>query len=222
MIIWNLFEQSGTFKKVLQEKNYTSYDVDIVKTENVDFNIDLFKEITNYYQGIDLDNNLFSRINTNDIVFSFFPCIHFENQANLQVLAHNYPDIYKSDLERIKKSQERERERSMFYEIFCKMYMILLKIGCKAVIENPYSTQHYLNRYFPVKSSLIIEDRTQLGDIYKKPTQFWFINFEPKNLLVSKYVKDKNYIRISDTHGIKKSYITSTFAKIFIEEYVGL
>lgn len=70
MIIWNLFEQSGTFKKVLQEKNYTSYDVDIVKTENVDFNIDLFKEITNYYQGIDLDNNLFSKINKDDIVFS--------------------------------------------------------------------------------------------------------------------------------------------------------
>lgn len=110
MIIWNLFEQSGTFKKVLQEKNYTSYDVDIVKTENVDFNIDLFKEIDDYYNGVNLENNLFSRINTNDIVFSFFPCIHFESQANLQVLAHNYPDIYKSDLERIKKSQERERE----------------------------------------------------------------------------------------------------------------
>lgn len=107
------------------------------------------------------------------------------------------------------------------YEYFCKMYMILLKIGCKAVIENPYSTQHYLNRYFPIKSSLVIDDRTELGDIYKKPTQFWFINFEPKFNLVSKYEKNKDFKRLKNTsYGITRSYITKEFAKLFMENYV--
>ena len=48
------------------------------------------------------------------------------------------------------------------------------------IVENPYTQQHYLVRYFPIKAKIIDKDRTQNGDYYKKPTQYFFINCEPE------------------------------------------
>lgn len=52
------------------------------------------------------------------------------------------------------------------------------------VIENPYTQPHYLTIYWCIKPTIIDKDRTQNGDYYKKPTQYWFINCEPKYNLV--------------------------------------
>ena len=41
------------------------------------------------------------------------------------------------------------------------------------VLENPYTQQHYLVRYFPIKPKIIDKDRTKDGDYYKKPTQYF-------------------------------------------------
>lgn len=61
----------------------------------------------------------------------------------------------------------------------------MLVKGVRCVIENPYSTAHYLVRYCPLKSDYVIMDRSKYGDYFKKPTQFWFINCEPRNGLVA-------------------------------------
>lgn len=53
--------------------------------------------------------------------------------------------------------------------------------GFKLIIENPRGTNHYLNKYWCIEPKLIDENRRERGDYYKKPTQYWFINFEPKN-----------------------------------------
>lgn len=113
MKIWNLFEQSGTFKSVERDLGYESYDIDIINTLNVDYNIDIFKHIDNYVKDVDLENNIFNKIQKDDLVMSFFPCTRFENQANMLILANQNPIIYKSPLKRIKYSQEREREREV-------------------------------------------------------------------------------------------------------------
>lgn len=55
----------------------------------------------------------------------------------------------------------------------------MLVKGVRCVIENPYSTAHYLTRYCPLKADYIIMDRSKYGDYFKKPTQFWFLNCEP-------------------------------------------
>ena len=48
-----LFEQSGTFKKVLQDKGHEAFDYDILDNYGqTDFKIDLFKEIENEYENI--------------------------------------------------------------------------------------------------------------------------------------------------------------------------
>ena len=40
-----LFEQSGTFKKVFEVNGYDVTEYDVEKTENVDFDTDIFAEI---------------------------------------------------------------------------------------------------------------------------------------------------------------------------------
>ena len=102
------------------------------------------------------------------------------------------------------------------------------------VVENPYSTQHYLNRYFPIKSKIIDKDRRERGDYFKKPTQYWFINCEPEDNLIFEIVNN-NSINISienmtnqkalEVFGlpdikVARSMIHKEYANRFIREYL--
>lgn len=51
--------------------------------------------------------------------------------------------------------------------VITKLVCIALERNIKLIIENPYSTQHYLINYWCIKPSLIDNDRTVLGDNYK-------------------------------------------------------
>ena len=65
--------------------------------------------------------------------------------------------------------------------------MLILEIEkkhLKLIIENPYNEQHYLSKYWCIKPKYIDYDRTKKGDYFKKPTQYWFINIDPKCNLV--------------------------------------
>ena len=79
----------------------------------------------------------------------------------------------------------------------------------------------HLKQYFPVKPGLVIKDRMEMGDIYKKPTQFFFINCEPKfKLYNSCFVKVDDKKTIKKTGGFARSVISLAFAKNFIETYI--
>lgn len=72
-----LFEQSGTFKKVFAAHGYNVTEYDIEKTENVDFDTDIFAEI-----GLTSANKFFSifdDIHDSDLVLAFFPCTYFSD-----------------------------------------------------------------------------------------------------------------------------------------------
>ena len=107
MKIWNLFEQSGHFKDVEKEMGYDGIDVDCVKTDHTDYVMDLLAEMDKWEKG---EKSIFDEIKQDDFVFSFFPCIRFENQANMLIQGHNYPVIYKPMVDRLDISRERERE----------------------------------------------------------------------------------------------------------------
>ena len=47
-------------------------------------------------------------------------------------------------------------------------------------MENPYSEEHFLRRYWCYPAAIIDKDRRDNGDYYAKPTQYWFVNIEPK------------------------------------------
>lgn len=50
--VWNLFEQSGTFKNEFKKLGYNSVDVDIQNNFNeTDYQIDIFSEIEKAYEG---------------------------------------------------------------------------------------------------------------------------------------------------------------------------
>ena len=97
----------------------------------------------------------------------------------------------------------------------------------RIVIENPYSAQHYLKQYWCIQPKLIDKDRTQNGDIMKKPTQYFFINCEPKNNLVFEpieYVDTVRFKKLKGTENIQRktmrSMIHPQYANRFIRQYL--
>lgn len=52
-------------------------------------------------------------------------------------------------------------------------------------MENPYTEQHFLRRYWCFEPAIIDRDRRDNGDYFKKPTQYWFLNCKPEqNVLI--------------------------------------
>lgn len=99
----------------------------------------------------------------------------------------------------------------------------MLVNGVRCVIENPYQTDHYLVRYCPLKSDYLIMDRSKYGDYFKKPTQFWFLNCEPRNNLVAMSCESKSAKKIiRKERGINRSLISKEFIRVFLSEIVDL
>ena len=67
------------------------------------------------------------------------------------------------------------------YDAVNKLFIVCMDRGLKLIMENPYSQEHFLRRYWCYKPAIIDNDRRENGDYYAKPTQFWFCNIEPKN-----------------------------------------
>ena len=89
------------------------------------------------------------------------------------------------------------------------------------IIENPYSTQHYLVRYWGIKAKVIDKDRTVRGDYYKKPTQYWFINCEPQQNMILEAYTINNRKTINNIHNsTERSLISKEYANRFIREFI--
>ena len=117
------------------------------------------------------------------------------------------------------------QELSNNYDLITKLAIVCLNKGLKLVIENPYSDQHYLTRYWCIKPTIIDKNRRSTGDFYKKPTQYWFINFEPENNLIFEPVNIKPKKTISGIFGqenfkVERSMISTDYANRFIREFL--
>lgn len=67
------------------------------------------------------------------------------------------------------------------YDLVNMLFIICIDRDLKLIMENPYSEEHFLRRYWCYPASVIDKDRRENGDYYKKPTQYWFLNCEPQN-----------------------------------------
>lgn len=107
------------------------------------------------------------------------------------------------------------------YSLVTKLAIICLKKKIPLIIENPYSTTHYLTKYWAIPSKVIDKDRTARGDFYEKPTQYWFINCEPKwNMILEAYGWNKKQT-INDTHNkTQRSMIAPEYVSRFIREFI--
>lgn len=86
--------------------------------------------------------------------------------------------------EKIKYDMQLIDELRENYITVCKLFLICLKRGLRLIMENPYSKEHFLVRYWCFPAQIIDTDRRENGDYYAKPTQYWFVNCKPKNNLL--------------------------------------
>lgn len=174
-----LFEQSGTFKNEFKKLGYEAYDYDIQNEfGETDFVKDLFAEIENGYAG---GSSIFDGIAKDDLILAFFPCTRFENQIMLSFRGQA-KQFKKWDMkDKIKYDMALMDELRTNYQTVSKLFLICLDRGLKLVMENPYSKEHFLVRYWCYPAAIIDSDRRDNGDYYAKPTQYWFVNTSPKN-----------------------------------------
>ena len=213
------FEQSGTFKNEFKKLGIEAIDYDILNEFNETDNIiDLYKEIEKAYE---YEKSIFDDISKDDLIIAFFPCIRFENQIELHFRGTCASLKKWSDEKKLEYDLKLHKELSKLYELVTKLAIVCLKRKIPLVIENPYSTTHYLTKYWAIPSKVIDKDRTQRGDYFKKPTQYWFINCEPKyNIILEAYtINEKKDIGHTNP-GAERSLISSDYANRFIREFI--
>lgn len=219
MIAHCFFEQSGTFKNEFKKLGIEAFDYDILNDFNeTDFIIDLFNEIEKAYKG---EKSIFDKITQDDLIIAFFPCTRFENQINLFFRGDAKQQKNHSDKQKIEYVLKLNEERTLFYEILCKFIVVCIDKKIKLIIENPYSNEHFLTRYFPIKPKIIDKDRTKEGDYYKKPTQYFFINCEPKqNFLFEplEYIPGGKIEKVCNQ--VERSLISTQYASRFIRKHI--
>lgn len=228
-----LFEQSGTFKNEFKKLGIEAYDYDILNDfGETDYIINLFDEIEKAFSG---GVSVFDNFSKDDIVFAFFPCIRFEASILLSFRGQNNAFKKWNDIQKIEYDIKLHDELNQLYKLISKLFIVAIRRGLKLIVENPYSKEHYLHRYWCMKPSVIDTNRRERGDYYVKPTQYWFINLEPKNNLILEVVPDnaiggKDAVRnITAAHfkdervrtrKVARSMIHPYYANRFIREYI--
>lgn len=214
------FEQSGIFKKEFRKLGIAAEDYDILNDfGETDHVIDLFEEITRAYDGV---KSVFDDILASDLIVAFFPCTRFEEQILLNFKGKNFGLKNWSEIQKLEYNLCLHRELSHLYEMVTKLAIVCLRRGLKLVIENPYSSQHYLVRYWSLPFTFVDYDRTMRGDKFKKPTQYWFVNCKPSyNVIFEPQIIHKEYKTIEFcSNKVERSMITPEYANRFIREFL--
>lgn len=213
-----LFEQSGTFKNEFKKLGIEAFDYDILNDYGqTDYQMDLFAEIEKAYRG---GQSIFDNIEKDDIILAFFPCTRFEAQILLSFWGLQNQDKGMSDVDKLERCLRLHEELHRNYQLITKLTIVILRKGLRMVFENPAGEQHYLTRYWCIKPQVIDKDRRENGDTFKKPTQFWFIGFEPKNNILFEpidYVESKTWSGLSAR---ERSEIHPQYASRFIRKYL--
>lgn len=156
-----LFEQSGHFKKVLQDQGHNAKDFDIENQfKQTDYIIDLFSYIK--------DTNM-DRINKSDLVIAFFPCTFFSRNNNMYFnrTCVNFRNKTDAEIEMILK--ERLKMRNYYTDVLLTM---ISKIKVPLIIENPAG--QYIKDV--LKTDPVSMCRNKYGDYFMKPTYFFCYN----------------------------------------------
>lgn len=225
--IWCFFEQSGTFKNEFKKLGYEAVDVDIQDNfGQTDHQIDLFAEIENAYDG---KSSIFDNVGRGDLIMAFFPCINFCDAKTMIFKGVSISQKKWSLGKIMDKNIEFAREREKFYELLLMLVSICSHRGLRLIIENPWndSGETYLQRNF-IKPTIVDKDRTLRGDVFVKPTAYWFVNCE--NTIGYSYQKDKEVkivYKAKDNHKVEtgtcseaRSMIHPDYARNFIHDFI--
>ena len=177
--------------------------------------------------GYDGKPSIFDNISQDDLILAFFPCTRFEARVPLWFRGEAQQQKNWTIFQKLDYSMKLHDELHEFYLLISKLVYVAKKKGLRMVIENPYMQPHYLTTYWCLRPTLIDKDRTQNGDYYQKPTQYWFINFEPHQNLVFEpidYVEKQviSKVKKKDELSVKtqRSMIHPQYANRFIRQYL--
>lgn len=224
--VFCLFEQSGTFKEEFRKLGIDAEDYDILndfgKTDHI---TDLFSEIEKAYAG---EKSLFDKVGKEDLVVAFFPCTRFEAKIPLAFRGEAYQQRNWSDEQKLEYSMKLHEELHHLYMLVSKLFTIAIRGGWRMIVENPHMAPHYLTMYFPIKPKVIDKDRTENGDYYRKPTQYWFVNCEPEQNFIFEpleWVPTHVISRAQKMEGdydtkVKRSLMHPQYARRFIKQYI--
>ena len=218
------FEQSGTFKNEFIKLGIPAEDYDIQnnfnETDNV---IDLFAEIEKGYGG---GKSIFDNITPDDLIIAFYPCIYFTGSTNpcyFRLENINYRSMTLD--EKLTAILDRAAKREYFYELLYKLIGTCLKKDLRIVLENQYSSQHFLHNNFFGPPTIIDKNRLLRGDYFHKPTGYWFFNCEAT--YGESFQNDKEPKKIRDMKGGKgglcseeRSMISPDYARNFICDFI--
>jgi len=219
------FEQSGTFKNEFIKLGIPAEDYDIQNNfGETDHVTDLFGAIDDAY---DDKQSLFDNITPDDFIMAFFPCIYFTGSVNpcyFTLENTNYRKL--STKQKFDAMLERADNRNDFYKLLYKMIGVCKLRGFRIVIENPFSTLHFLHNNFLQEPSIIDHDRRRRGDYFQKPTGYWFFNCKPT--CGYSYQQPKKILRVWETKSAahaglcseERSLISPDYARNFICDFI--
>ena len=166
---------------------------------------------------------------------AFFPCIRFENQIMIHFRGQSHGMEKWTYKQKMINCMKLLSEVKHNYDLVNKLFITFMDRNLRLIMENPYSEEHFLRRYWCYPPSIIDKDRRENGDYFKKPTQYWFLNCEPKNNLVFEPIEYvavdiKDPIRQMDKKVIEslgaknrtqaRSMIHPQYANRFIRQYI--
>lgn len=144
---------------------------------------------------------------------AFFPCIRFESTILLSFRGQSKQFKKWSDRQKMEYCMKLQSELTEMYGLVNMLFIICKDRGLKMIMENPYSEEHYLRRYWCIPPSVIDRDRRLRGDYYKKPTQYWFVNCEPSNNVIFEAMND---------NAIGKKDAMNTISGSYFEQVTGI
>lgn len=157
---------------------------------------------------------------------AFFPCIFFCENNELYFTGKHMNLSRLSTKDKIETILKRSRDRQFMYELILKLFCVCDVRNIRLIVENPYAQAHYLVNNFPYQAAFIDKDRTLRGDLYKKPTQYWFLNCEPTHGCTIQMPAMRKRIA-SGRPGIKggicsedRSMISPDYARNFICDFI--
>ena len=158
---------------------------------------------------------------------AFFPCIYFETIQQL------YYALAKNDLRNYPKTRqieiamERLDKRTQFHKLLYKLQWLAIDKELRLIIENPATEPNYLmtGQNFPTPT-MVDKNRMIRGDVFKKPTAYWFVNCNPTLGLSEQNDKMQRKIcnsKASPQAGIcseERSMIHPDYARNFICDFI--
>jgi hypothetical protein len=171
--------------------------------------------------------SVFDSMSCNDLIIAFFPCIYFETIQQLYFALAKNDFRNKSMQFQIDYAIDRLEKRTLFHKLLYKLLWVAYERHLRLIIENPATAPNYLitGQNFPTPT-IVDKNRMTRGDVFKKPTAYWFINCEPTHCQTLQFDKEQKIIdkcRCSPKAGLcseERSMIHPDYARNFICDFI--